>query len=102
MSRKSEITAMIFDKRGRVLSVAKNSYIKTHPLQKKLASKHGQPYKENLHAEIAAIIKCRNLEKAHTIKIFRFHSDGNPALAKPCCICESAIKAAGIKNVIHT
>jgi tRNA(Arg) A34 adenosine deaminase TadA len=93
---------MIYDKRGRVLSVGQNSYVKTHPLQKKLASRVGQPFKERLHAEVAAIVKCRDLSKAHTIKIFRFNNDGRPALAKPCCICESAIKEAGIKNVIHT
>lgn len=101
MSKKYDITAIIYDKKGRVLSIGKNSYIKTHPFQKKFATKAGQPYRENLHAEVAAIIKCRNIEKAHTIKIFRF-SNGKPALAKPCQICQSAIEAMGIKNIIHT
>lgn len=102
MSRKHTLTAIIYDKKGRVLSVGQNSYVKTHPLQKKFAEKAGQPHRESLHAEVAAIIKCRSLEKAHTIKIFRFDSEGRPALAKPCKICEGAIHAAGIKNVEHT
>lgn len=96
------LTAIIYDKRGRVLSIGQNSYIKTHPLQKKYAEKVGEPYKQNLHAEIAAIVKCKSLERAHTIKIFRFGANGKPALAKPCSICESAIRAAGIKHVEHT
>ena len=102
MTRHQELTAIIYDKRGRVLSIGKNDFIKTHPLQKKHAVQVGQPYKEFLHAEVAAIIKCRDLSKAHKIKVFRFGADGNPALAKPCAICCSAIEAAGIKYIEHT
>lgn len=97
-----QVTAVIYDKRGRVLSIGQNSYVKTHPLQKKFAVQTGQPYKQALHAEVAAIVKCRNLEKAKSIKIFRFNKDGTAALAKPCCICESAIKASGIEIIEHT
>jgi deoxycytidylate deaminase len=102
MARQHEITAIIYNKRGRVLSIGKNDYIKTHPLQKKHAVQVGQPYKEHIHAEVAAIIKCRDLSKAYKIKVFRFSADGNPALAKPCAICCSAIEAAGIKHIEHT
>ncbi len=102
MSRKHSLTAIIYDKKGRVLSVGQNSYVKTHPLQKKFAEKTGNPHKITLHAEIAAIVKCRSLSKAHTIKIFRFDGDGRPGLAKPCKICADAIRAAGIKNIQHT
>jgi tRNA(Arg) A34 adenosine deaminase TadA len=67
-----EITAFIYDKRGRVLSIGKNSYIKTHPYQAKCAEEVGEGYKVFLHAEIDAINKCTNLDKAHRISIFRF------------------------------
>lgn len=102
MSKQYNITAIIYDRRGRVLSVGKNSYIKTHPLQAHHAKKAGEPHRVFLHAEIHAISKLKDLNSAHRIEIFRFLEDGTPALAKPCSICCSAIKASGIKIVTHT
>jgi deoxycytidylate deaminase len=96
------ITAIIFDKKGRVLSIGKNSYIKTHPRQARYAKAAGLPEKQFLHAEIAAIIKCRSLEKAHRILVTRINKKGKPALAKPCPVCEVAIREAGIKEVDWT
>jgi tRNA(Arg) A34 adenosine deaminase TadA len=100
--RHHQLTAVIYDKRGRVLSVGQNNYVKTHPLQKKHAEKVGEPYRLYVHAEIAAIVKCQNLKRAHKISIFRYNSDGQPALAKPCPVCLSAIKASGINYIEHT
>ncbi len=97
-----DMTAIIYDKRGRVLSIGKNSYVKTHPLQHHHACKVGLPDKQFLHAEIHAISRCRNLERAHRIVVSRFDKQGKPKNAKPCPVCESAILAAGIKNVEHT
>lgn len=102
MSVKQEITAFIYDKRGKVLSVGKNSYIKTHPLQAKHAKKVGEDHRVFLHAEIAAIARCRDLDRAHKILVVRYGKDGQPMLAKPCKVCESAISAANIKFVEHT
>lgn len=102
MSKKHDLTAIIYDKRGRVLSIGKNNYVKTHPVQKKYANKVGHPHKEFLHAEVSAIVKCKDLSKAHKISIFRFNTDGSPALAKPCPVCMSAIEAAGIQHITHT
>jgi deoxycytidylate deaminase len=102
MSKKFKMTAIIYDKRGRVLSIGKNSYIKTHPQQAEHARRAGEPYKVYLHAEIAAIVKCKSLDKAHSIMIFRYLEDGSPAEARPCKICASAILASGIKIVEHT
>lgn len=102
MTKKHDLTAIIYDKRGRVLSIGKNNYVKTHPIQAKHANKVGLPEKTFLHAEVSAIIKCKDLSKAHKISIFRFNLDGTPALAKPCPVCMSAIQAAGIKTIVHT
>lgn len=99
---KHSITAMIMDKRGRVLSVGTNSYVKTHTLQAKHANKVGLPEKRFLHAEIASIVKCKDLTKAHKIVVMRYTKDGKPANAKPCPICMSAIEASGIKFVEWT
>lgn len=102
MSKKYSITALIYDKRGQVLSVGKNSYVKTHPLQAQYAKQAGEPHRVFLHAEIDAIVKCRDLTRAHKIVIFRFMEDGSPAMARPCCVCQQAIAKTPIKVIEHT
>ena len=102
MSVKQVITAFIYDKRGRVISVGHNSYVKTHTLQALHAHKVGEPHRQFLHAEIAAIARCKDLTRAHRMFVTRFGRDGKPALAKPCSICESALRAANITIVEHT
>lgn len=102
MTVKQNLTAVITDKRGRILSIGQNSYIKTHPLQAHYARKTGNEHKVFLHAEIAAIVKCKDLSKAHKISIFRYNSKGKPMNAKPCSICQMGIEAAGIFNIEHT
>lgn len=97
-----DMTAIIYDKRGRAISVGKNSYVKTHPYQAECARKVGLPDKQFLHAEIHAIVRCKQLHRAHSISIMRFDSKGNPRNAKPCAVCLSAIKAAGIKHMEYT
>jgi len=96
------LTAVIYDKRGRVISVGQNSYVKTHPLQAKHAAEVGMPDKQYLHAEVHAIVRCKDLTKAHKIFVSRWDKKGRPALAKPCPVCMSAIEAAGIQVVEHT
>ena len=103
MRQTQNITAIIYDKRGRVLSIGKNSYTKTHTLMYTLARQvHESTEKVYLHAEVNAILKCRELHNAHKILITRIKKDGSYGLAKPCKICERAIKLAGIEIVEHT
>lgn len=102
MTAKQNMTAVIYDKRGRVISVGKNSYVKTHPLQKKFQSSVGTPYKEVLHAEIAALVKLKDWSRAEKIVVMRHMKDGTFGNAKPCQACERAIREAGIKFVEHT
>lgn len=102
MSKKYTVTAIIYDKRGAVLSIGNNSYVKTHPLQAHYANKVNEPHKVFLHAEIHAIIKCKNISKAHRIVIFRYKEDGTPANAKPCLICQAALSQTNIKYIEHT
>lgn len=96
------LTAIITDKKGRVLSIGKNSYVKTHPLQAQHANKVGLPEKPFMHAEIHAITRLKNLSKAHKISIFRYNKHGQPVNAAPCPICLSALKQANIKVIEHT
>lgn len=101
MSRKHLLKAIIYDKRGKVLSIGQNSYVKTHPLQAKCAIAVGEPTKIFLHAEIAALVAC-NWQIAYKLVVMRFNKDGKPVNAKPCKCCQYAIKLAGIKYVEHT
>ena len=97
------LTATIYDKRGRVLSIGKNSYLKTHTLQKRFAVSVGLPEKQYIHAEIDAILKCRNLDKAHRITVVRYNKMGEPLCAKPCKICMAAIEEmTNIQVIQHT
>jgi tRNA(Arg) A34 adenosine deaminase TadA len=102
MSQPQHITAIIYDKRGRALSIGQNSCIKTHPMQASFARKAGTEHKIFLHAEVHAITRCKDLSKAYKILVTRYSKEGKPMLAKPCKICRSAIEAAGIKIVEHT
>lgn len=102
MSQKQIITALVYDKRGRLLSMGRNSYVKTHPLQAKIAEEVGEEHKIYLHAEVDALIKVKNWNKAHKIVVTRFNKYGETMLAKPCKVCERMIKLAGIKEVEHT
>lgn len=103
MSKKRHnITAIIYDKRGNVLSIGKNNYVKTHPVQAKWAARAGEPYKVFLHAEIDAINRCQDISKAYRIAVFRYTEDGSPAMASPCKICAGAISKTPIKLIEHT
>lgn len=97
-----DITAIIYDKRGRVLSIGKNSYVKTHPLQAKHAKACGEHHKLFLHAEIHAITRCKDLDRAYRMVITRYYANGQPALAKPCIICQEALTYTPIKIIEHT
>lgn len=100
--RHHELTAIIYDKRGRILSMGQNSYVKTHPLQGRFAEEVGRPSAVFLHAEIHALTKLKDWSKAHKMVVTRFGKDGQPRLAKPCEICQKAILSAGIQHLEHT
>ena len=102
MCKKHHVTAIIFDKRGRPLSIGQNSYSKSIRLQRKHAKLVGMPEKVMTHAEISAIAKCRSLSRAHTIKVFRYNKSGAPVNAMPCKVCMSAIHEARIRNIEWT
>jgi deoxycytidylate deaminase len=95
---KQRVGAVITDRRGRIISVGWNKR-KTHPLQ----AKHAQAHNEEqifLHAEIAALVKCR--QTPHTIYVGRITRKGSAVLARPCPICMDAIIEAGIKTICYT
>jgi len=100
--QKHELTAIIKNRKGEVISIGKNSYIKTHPIMIKLARGIGifDSKKVYLHAEVDAIIKLKDLSKAYSIEIYRYHKKSNIYVtSEPCQVCMSAIKHTPIKLV---
>ena len=58
-------------------------------------------YKEYLHAEIGAIIKSGR-KVAYAIVVVRMTPGGKFANAKPCPVCQLAIKESGIQEVWYS
>lgn len=100
MKKRFKITALAYDRRGKLLSLGTNSYIKTHPLAGYYGRKSGVPEKVFLHAELDALIKARG--KVHRLVVTRYDAAGNPVNSKPCAACQLAIKDYGVKHVTHT
>lgn len=97
---KHHVAAACYDKKGRLLSYGTNSYTKTHPTQLQYARRAGCESKLFLHAEIAALVRCREIP--YKIKVIRVNSRGELRNAKPCPICECAIREAGVRVVEHS
>lgn len=101
MSKRQELTAIAYDKRGRIISIGTNSYVLTHPLQARYARKSGSPDAVYIHAEIDAIVRARG-KPIHRIFVSRMDGNGNYVMAKPCKACQLAIKDFNIKYVEWT
>ena len=97
--RHCSLTAVALDKRGRVLSVGRNSYLKTHPVQAKYAKAAGQGDRIYLHAEMAALIRAK--AKVHSLVVTRHYSNGSGACSEPCAICMKAIKDYGVRKLSY-
>lgn len=93
--KRYKIVATTYDSKGKQLSIATNSYSKTHPIQAFYAKIANQPERIYLHAEILAIIRAGE-NAIHTIRITNLSG----SLSFPCPVCMAAIKAYGIKRVI--
>lgn len=88
-------------KRNRIAAIGRNSYTKTHPEQARYARLAGSPKKEFLHAEVAALLRSPN--DVDTLFVMRFNKQGDPVCAKPCPLCNIAIRLFNPKlRVIHT
>lgn len=99
---KHSISAIIYDKRNRIISMGQNSYVVSHPFMAKCSKAVGEPEKIYLHAEVAALVRLKDWSKAYKMVITRYTKDGRPANAQPCRACQHALRLAGINKVVHT
>lgn len=101
---RQRICAIACDKRGKVLSVGVNSYVKTNPTMKHYAIKAGNPEAQYLHAEVAALLALSYTDRQKVYKVFvsRVLKDGSTGLAAPCSICQLMLKDYNIKEVSYT
>lgn len=98
---KKQVGAILLN-RNKVVATATNIETKTHPIQARFAERVGLHEKIFLHAEIAALVKCR--EECDTIVVARLggHNHDELRMAKPCPVCALALKEAGIDKVHYT
>ena len=98
---KKKVGAVLLHK-NKVITQGVNQDTKTHPFQAKLAEMVGLDEKIYLHAEIAALVRCKG--EADTIVVARLggHYGYELRNAKPCPICSLALKEAGIENVYYS
>ena len=102
-SRKHLLTATVYDKRGRVLARATNSYDRTHPRMRELCSRCGEHHSRvYLNAEVAAILRALKRGVPQKIFVERYAANGEPRLARPCAMCMEAIREAGITRIEYT
>ena len=95
------VAAIILDKKDRIVSWGVNSYSQTHPIMAKYAKVCGNDLKVFIHAEVSALIKSKG--KGYKIFVCRIDNSDRVCIAKPCPICEMAIKEhGGIKVIEYT
>lgn len=99
-SRK-RVGAVLYNKRKEI-TTATNNDDKSHPRQAWWAERVGLKEKIYLHAEMACLIKAR--DDYDTIVVVRLGGHDGKSLrnAKPCKICEPALRYAGIKHVYYS
>ena len=100
-SRK-KVGAVLYNSKKRVIATAVNNDYKSHPRQAWWAHRVGLEEKIYLHAEMACLIRAR--EDADTIVVVRLGGHDGKSLrqARPCPICEPALRYAGIKHVYYS
>jgi tRNA(Arg) A34 adenosine deaminase TadA len=94
-----QVGAVITDKRGQVIASANNRMTKTHPIQAYYAQRADACEKIYLHAEIAALIRCKT--EPYTVYVGRVLKDGSAGTSRPCEVCQLAIKEAGTRYIVY-
>jgi len=95
---RQKVGCVVTDRKGKIIAQAFNKR-KTHPVQVKHSIRQKKE-KFFLHAEIAALVRCR--KQPYTIYVARIKPNGDIGLAKPCEVCMSAILEAGVKEIVYS
>lgn len=69
-------------------------------MQARYARNAGRRHQIYLHAEIAALVRCR--KDPYALYVARVDARLRPAMARPCPICMEAIRKAGVKEIYFT
>lgn len=96
-NKKYWVIAASLDHHNNIISIGENSYQKTHPMQSRLLIKAGNGNREYLHAEIASLVK--NKSRPEGIMVVRMTCSGLARMARPCNICNLALREAWIKYI---
>jgi deoxycytidylate deaminase len=86
--------------RNKIISIGRNSYLKTHPLGKKFNTASS-----STHSELSAIINFphRSLDiRAATMYNVRIDRWGKVALSAPCPSCQNLIRSFRIKKCFYS
>ena len=86
----------ILKRKGSIIRMASNSN-KTNPIAKRVFSNGDVLY--TMHAEMNVL---RYAMPGDELVVLRWHKNGEPAMAKPCCYCSKLIVEKGIKKVTYT
>lgn len=92
--------AVVVDKRGRLVSSAANSYVKTSTVMARAAKRVGLEHKVFCHAEQLALVRSKG--KGYKLYVARVLSDGTVANSEPCPVCALLLSESHIKEVQHT
>lgn len=80
---------------GSSVFYGRNDYRKSHPHCR------DRDFLRGTHAEVAAVL--RHPYPHHgTLYVARFARDGQAVLARPCAVCQRALKALGVREVYYT
>jgi tRNA(Arg) A34 adenosine deaminase TadA len=94
-------------KDGKILAEAGNHYLEEHPLQIHYSKAVGLPLKRFAHAEVLLLAQMLKNRvdipmKDVVVYVARAKRNGKAGMSKPCAICNYALTAAGIENIIYT
>lgn len=90
-----QLGAVVLNKRGHIISTGNNDMTKTHPKHK--------TWGNFVHAELDALLGLNPQDtKNGTVYVYRETRNGELANARPCPICEKAIRLYKIRKICYT
>lgn len=97
------VFSCVVNKKGKLLSAYSNSFVKTHPLQRKYSVKNGvSEARCYLHSEVRSIVSAAKFnQKNCKIIVARINRCGKLLDSWPCPSCMSLIKDVGFISVIE-